>query len=139
MHLDWQRHAPRTVYHVFGMRVPCTGVRPCMAVAVPHKKLHIGSLSHLSNQSVCMIGLTLGLLTTCLASVEICLLGFHSVDSRTWGFHALVSGHAWLSPMRNHTVSTIETAHWKSVAPLKWISMHILRAPSVAYLMFSIS
>ena len=135
------------------MGVPCTFVRPCMTVH--HKKLHIGILSHLSNKSVCIDEVPLGLLTTfvgsidiccrvsivrtavhggsmhrCLAkhgfcptfesvcidgvplgfstisfaSVDICLLGFNSADSRTRGLHAQVSGHAWMSPMRNHTV-----------------------------------
>ena len=135
-----REHAPRVVYHVFSMSfhlffvfrkggqrhmgVPCTGVRPCMAV--PHKKLHIGILLHHPNGSLCTdcvpqglltlwvayvntyllsfnrgdshawVGsMPLGLFTMCLAWVSSC---FERGDSDTWGFHAQVSAHAWLSP-----------------------------------------
>ena len=100
------------------MGVPCTGVHPCMAA--PHKKLHIGSLSHLSNQSVCIDGFPLGLFTICFASVDICLLGFNSADSRTWGFHAQVSAHAWLSPTRYYTLEVCCTFQTDLYAPIAY-------------------
>ena len=112
-----REHAPRVVYHVFSMSfhlffvfrkggqlymgVPCTGVRPCMAV--PHKKLHIGSLLHHPNGSLCTDCVPQGLLTLWVAYVNTYLLSFNRGDSHAWGFHAKLSGHAKLSPMRNHT------------------------------------
>ena len=112
-----RKHAPWVVYHVFSMSfhlffvfrkggqlymgVPCTGVRPCMAV--PHKKLHIGSLLHHPNGSLCTDCVPQGLLTLWVAYVNAYLLSFNKGDSHAWGFHAKLSGHAKLSPMRNHT------------------------------------
>ena len=61
------------------MGVPCTGVRPCMAV--PHKKLHIGTLLHLPNGYLCTDCVPLGLLTLCVAQVNIYLLSFNRGDS----------------------------------------------------------
>ena len=57
------------------MGVPCTGVRPCMAV--PHKKLHIGSLLHLPNGSLCTDCVPQGLLTLWVAYVNTYLLSFN--------------------------------------------------------------
>ena len=125
MHLDELGHASWVDYRVFCMScllfiwfrkggqrpmgVPCRGVHQRMAL--PHKKLHIGSLSHLSNKSVCIDGVPLGLSNVCLASVDICLLGFNSADSRTRRLHAQVSGHAWLSPIGNHTLEVWPAFH----------------------------
>ena len=97
-----REHAPRVVYHVFSMSfhlffvfrkggqrhmgVPCTGVRPCMAV--PHKKLHIGSLLHHPNGSLCTDCVPQGLLTLWVAYVNTYLLSFNRGDSHAWGFHA---------------------------------------------------
>ena len=106
----------RVVYHVFSMSlrmffvfrkgvqrhmgVPYTGVRPCMAV--PHKKLHNGSLLHLPNGSLCTDCVPQGLLTLCVALVNIYLLSFNRGDSHAWGFHAKMSCQAWQAPMRFH-------------------------------------
>ena len=91
-------HAPWVVYHVLSMSfhlffvfrkggrhmgVPCTGVRPCMAVL--HKKLHIGSLLHLPNGSLCTDCVPQGLLTLFVALVDIYLLSFNMGDSHAWG------------------------------------------------------
>ena len=46
----------------------------------------------------------LGLFTMCLAWVSTCSLCFERGDSCTWGFHAQVSAHAWLSPTRHYTL-----------------------------------
>ena len=86
-----REHASRVVYHVFSMSfhlffvfpkggqrhmgVPCTGVRPCMAV--PHKKLHIGSLLHHPNGSLCTDCVPQGLLTLWVAYVNTYLLSFN--------------------------------------------------------------
>ena len=49
-------------------------------------------------ESVCIDGVPLGFSTISFASVDICLLGFNSADSRTKGLVAR------MSPMRNDTV-----------------------------------
>ena len=84
------------------MGVPCKVVRPC--IAVPHEKPHIPSLSRLSNACRSVGSMPLGLFTVCLAWVSTCSLCFERGDSDTWGFHAQVSAHAWLSPTRNYTL-----------------------------------
>ena len=117
-HVCGLQRAPRVVYPVFSisyrlfialqwggqlyMGVPCIHVCPCMAV--PHEKPHIGSLSRLSNACRCVGSMPLGLFTMCLAWVSTCSLCFEKGDSDTWGFHAMVSTHAWLSPTRNYTL-----------------------------------
>ena len=75
----------------------------------PHKKLHIGSLLQLPNGSLCTDCVPQGLLTLWAALVNIYLLSFNRGDSHAWGFHAQMSGHAWLSPMRNHKLAVCPT------------------------------
>ena len=51
----------------------------------PHKKLHIGTLLHLPNGSLCTDCVPQGLFTLWAASVNIYLLSFNRGDSRAWG------------------------------------------------------
>ena len=54
---------------------PFRGARPCMAVH--HKKLHIGTLLHLPNGSLCTDCVPQGLLTWWVAYINIYLLSFN--------------------------------------------------------------
>ena len=116
----WEGTCPSgwVVYHVFNisyrqfiafqwggqlyMGVPCIHVRPCMAV--PHEKPLTGSLSRLSNACRWVQSMPHGLFTMCLAWLSSSSLCFERGNSDSWGFHAQVSAHAWLSPTRNYTM-----------------------------------
>ena len=90
------------------MGVPCTFVRPCMAVH--HKKLHIGILYHLSNKSVCIDGVPLGLFTTFVGSVDICC--------RVSIVRTAVHGGSMHRCLAKHGCPPWETTYWKSVPHL---------------------
>ena len=101
----WKSVAPSkwiSMHRLCAPRVAYLMVRPC--IAVPHEKPHIPSLSRLSNACRSVGSMPLGLFTMCLAWVSTCSLCFERGDSDTWGFHAQVSAHAWLSPTRNYTL-----------------------------------
>ena len=88
---------------------PCTGVRPCMAV--PHKKLHIGSLLHHPNGSLCTDCVPQGLLTLWVAYVNTYLLSFN----RGTAMH----GASMQSCPAMHSCPPWETTHPKFVPPFK--------------------